>query len=671
MTTDYGTPTQARKKYTGFQTRFLFVLATILIIFSGITVSIIYHHEMKNLEENAFEKTELIMNSIEANRDYVQDVLRPTMYRELGDKRFILEAMSSSYISRMIMENFNKKAHGFIYRRVAINAKNPEYEANPLEADMIKRFRKDPQMAEWQGIIEIASRKYFMRFQPVVFKESCLSCHGKPEDAPEEVTKLYGKTRGYFHEAEKISGVIGVGMPIDLNLERIKKFAIALFAGVVPSIFIVFVIISTFFNRYIAGNLRTILSFFRTNIKDDEGRSIFENSQAMDEIDELTATARTIAEHIHLSQNTLEKYADEILKSKNLLQSVFDGITDPVVLMDRKGKIKVVNKAFRQRYNLSMDQIIDRRPAEFLNRDCCPLACCEDIFVSLPEHPISREIQMAGGEIFLIYIYPIRVDGRETESVVCYVKDITEQKKMETKIQQTEKIASIGQLAAGIAHEINNPLTGISNAVQILQKAGTDETKRREIFDLILTNIGRITRIIDDLRVFSRQERFEGNHFDLVPLIEETLKLLRYQRENDKIEIQFLHANPSCSLRGSKNQFQQLLVNLLLNSSQAITGAGQITVELARIETPVPSAVIKVSDSGCGIPEDQLEQIFDPFFTTKRDWHGTGLGLAVSHRIVQLFKGAIMVTSKVGEGTTFTITLPLETQEENPGIKKN
>ncbi len=659
MTTDNGTPTQARKKYTGFQTRFLFVLATILIIFSGITVSIIYHHEMKNLEENAFEKTELIMNSIEANRDYVQDVLRPTMYRELGDKRFILEAMSSSYISRMIMENFNKKSHGFIYRRVATNAKNPEYEANPLEADMIKRFRKDPQMAEWQGIIELDSRKYFMRFQPVVFKEYCLSCHGKPEDAPEEVTKLYGKTRGYFHEAEKISGVIGVGMPIDLNLERIKKFAIALFAGVVPSIFIVFVIISTFFNRYIAGNLRTILSFFRTNIKDDEGRSIFENSQAMDEIDELTATARTIAEHIHFSQNTLEKYADEILKSKNLLQSVFDGITDPVVLMDCKGKIKVVNMAFRQRYNLSMDQIIDRRPAEFLNRDCCPLACCEDIFVSLPDHPISREIQMAGGEIFLIYIYPIRVNGRETEGVVCYVKDITEQKKMETKIQQTEKIASIGQLAAGIAHEINNPLGVILCHLDLIKDDPTLSPEARADLETIEKHAGNCRTIISDLLKFAHQHVSVKEPISVNALIEEVAFMVGGQFRKQQIDIA-LHLDreiPMVTVDADK--MKQVFLNMLLNSAQAIGENGTITL-LSSYNADSRMVQIVVEDSGPGIPADILDKIFDPFFTTKPPGQGTGLGLSISYGIIQDHNGDITAESLPGKPTRFVISLPAQ-----------
>ncbi len=255
---------------------------------------------------------------------------------------------------------------------------------------------------------------------------------------------------------------------------------------------------------------------------------------------------------------------------------------------------------------------------------------------------------------------PTELPDSKMPMVQVVMRDVTEKHNMEKVLARTEKINALGILTAGIAHEINNPLTGISNAIQILQKTGTDTAKRSEIFDLVLSNISRITRIIDDLRVFSRQERFEGNQFDLVNIIEETIKLLRYQRENDQIETIFSHAKPECILKGSKNQFQQLLVNLLLNATQAISGAGQISVELTCNEVPASTVVIKISATGCGIPEDQLDQIFDPFYTTKRDWHGTGLGLAVSYRIVQLFKGTIQVSSKIGKGTTFTITLPVE-----------
>ncbi len=239
------------------------------------------------------------------------------------------------------------------------------------------------------------------------------------------------------------------------------------------------------------------------------------------------------------------------------------------------------------------------------------------------------------------------------------MRDVTEKYNMEKIISRAEKINSLGILTAGIAHEINNPLAGIANAIHILKRDSIDNAKKDELLELILSNITRISRIIDDLRVFSRQERYEGGSFELVPVIEETLKLLRYQRENDQIEIHFLTNDLKPVIEGSKNQFQQMMINLLLNASQAITGAGQIKVELDRLEN-THSVVIKVSDTGCGIPEDQIDQIFDPFFTTKRDWRGTGLGLAVSYRIIQLLKGTITVSSQVDKGTTFTITMPLK-----------
>ncbi|NCB40042.1 MAG: PAS domain S-box protein, partial [Erysipelotrichia bacterium] len=259
---------------------------------------------------------------------------------------------------------------------------------------------------------------------------------------------------------------------------------------------------------------------------------------------------------------------------------------------------------------------------------------------------------------------PTELTARSAPMVQVVIRDVTEKHNIEKVLSRTEKINSLGILTAGIAHEINNPLTGISNACQILQKEGIDSKKRNEILEHILTNISRITRIIDDLRVFSRQERFDNGLFNPVPVIEETLKLLSYQMEQDKIDIQFDYQSDTFIVTGNKSQFQQLMVNLLLNAYQSITGSGKIRVEITKAEEQANAIAIKVSDTGCGIPLEQLEQIFDPFFTTKRDWTGTGLGLAVSHRIVQLLKGTISVTSKVNEGTTFIVTLPIKTSAD-------
>lgn len=649
---------QSRNRHPGFQAKFLLVLAAILIIFSGLTASTIYHHEMENLEQNAHEKTELVMKAIEANRNYVQDVLRPAMYKELGERRFVLEAMSSSYISRMIMERFNHEVPGFVYRRVAINAKNPAYEANGLETEMIERFQKDGQLKEWQGILAMEGEKYFMRFQPVVFKEACLNCHGDPASAPQEVIDGYGTTRGYGHASGSISGVIGLGMPIDVNLQKIKDFTLALFVGVVPSIIFVYVIINTFFNRYIASNLRNIISFFRTNIRDAEGQTIFDSSQKMDAIEELIAAARTIADQIQTRQSTLEHYAEEILRSKNILQSVFDGITDPVVLLGREGRIKVVNTAFLQRYAMSMQQVVGQKTSDLLANACCPLVLCDDVLAAFPDHPISREIRMPSGEIFLIHFYPIEVQGDKAESLVCYVKDITEQKRLEGKIQNTEKIASIGMLAAGIAHEINNPLGVILCHIDLIKGEADLAPEVRADLEIIEKHAGNCRTIIADLLKFAHQQPTVKEACSLNAIIGDVVAMVGSQFRKQRIRVETFLDDAIPPLVLDKDKIKQVILNILLNSAQAIEEGGTITVS-SRFSEEQQSATLIIEDDGPGIPAEIINHIFDPFFTSKPPGKGTGLGLSVSYGIIRDHNGEISAESSPGKPTRFVIALPV------------
>lgn len=238
------------------------------------------------------------------------------------------------------------------------------------------------------------------------------------------------------------------------------------------------------------------------------------------------------------------------------------------------------------------------------------------------------------------------------------IRDVTEKNNMEKILSKTEKINALGILTAGIAHEVNNPLTGISNATQLLSRPKLPEEKRKDLLELIISNVARISRIIEDLHVFSRRERSEASEFIVSEAIQETLTLIRYQKGKNKIEIDFVNEADEASVKGSKNHFQQIMINLLLNATQAIEEIGTIRVVL-RKSSDQNIAIIQVTDTGCGIPQKQIERIFDPFFTTKIDWNGTGLGLAVSYRLVQILHGTISVKSEVGSGTTFTITLPM------------
>jgi len=251
---------------------------------------------------------------------------------------------------------------------------------------------------------------------------------------------------------------------------------------------------------------------------------------------------------------------------------------------------------------------------------------------------------------------PVTNEGLEIESYLVVIRDITQRLKIEEALIQAEKINSLGILTAGITHEITNPLTCISNSIQILKKDNLAFERKQMLCDSILENINRIVKIVKDLRIFSRPHSSISQEFSIAEVIAETLSLLHYQVKDGRIEIEFKNSSKNQSIFGDRDHFQQVLVNLLVNAIQAIKGTGKITVSLSREGN---NAQIVVEDTGCGIPPDQLGQLFNPFFTTKRDWKGTGLGLAVSYRIVQLFRGTIKVQTAVGKGTSFTISIPL------------
>ncbi|HOY66976.1 MAG TPA: response regulator [Candidatus Ozemobacteraceae bacterium] len=273
---------------------------------------------------------------------------------------------------------------------------------------------------------------------------------------------------------------------------------------------------------------------------------------------------------------------------------------------------------------------------------------------------VDRTVQLSASNQRTLHLEvrcsPIKNAGGETAMLQVVIRDVTQRRSMEEALIQAEKINSLGILTAGIAHEVNNPLTGVSNAVQLLRKSDLAGKRREELCDLILSNIARIVKIVKDLHIFARGQDALPVVFLLQDTIGEAVNLARYQDPGQRITIEWAPPAEPLAIFGDPHQFQQVLINLLLNAFQAITGSGRVRVVLER---QGQSARIEVSDTGCGIPAAQIARVFDPFFTTKRDWKGTGLGLAVSYRIIQLFKGSLTVQSTVGKGSTFVITLPL------------
>jgi signal transduction histidine kinase len=272
---------------------------------------------------------------------------------------------------------------------------------------------------------------------------------------------------------------------------------------------------------------------------------------------------------------------------------------------------------------------------------------------------MTEEIQSAQGEIFLVHYYPIMDERGEVVSIVRNAKDITAEKRVEQRIQHAEKLAALGQLAGGIAHEINNPLGVILCYADLLKGQLADFPQGFKDASTIEKHAVNCQRIVADLLEFARGQETERQPTDLNPTIEEVVRMVepQFRRQHCEIELDLKPGLPLVKI--DANKMKQVYLNLVMNARQAIKDRGVI-----RIQTRYLPEAGKVHlifwDNGIGISPEIIDRIFDPFFSTKKTGDGTGLGLSVSYGIVKDHGGDIQVESEPGQWTRFTIELPAE-----------
>jgi two-component system NtrC family sensor kinase len=242
-------------------------------------------------------------------------------------------------------------------------------------------------------------------------------------------------------------------------------------------------------------------------------------------------------------------------------------------------------------------------------------------------------------------------------AAVTLITDLSERRRFEQQMVQSGKLAAIGELAAGVAHEINNPLFAILGLVEFLLKEVEPGTKPYDRLKLIQQTGLEIKDVVRALLDFARERSDEFETVDLRDVVEQTVDLLRRTSLHKEIEIVARYPAEPLEAFASAGQIKQILLNLVTNAQQAMGETGEIAIELAREDR---AAVIRVSDTGPGIDPDVLDRIFDPFFTTKREIGGTGLGLALSSSIADAHGGTLGAASPAGGGAEFTLRLPLE-----------
>jgi two-component system NtrC family sensor kinase len=235
---------------------------------------------------------------------------------------------------------------------------------------------------------------------------------------------------------------------------------------------------------------------------------------------------------------------------------------------------------------------------------------------------------------------------------------------MQVRMAQSERLASLGMLAAGVAHEVNNPLGGILALTSLTLEDMPRNDPNRECLEEVIRQTERCRDIVLRLLEFSRQSKANRELVDLNDILERTLALIGKQSMFFNVTVVKQYDPELPSVLADRSQFQQVFMNLLMNAAQAMNERGTLTVTTRR-DPAVENVEIAISDTGCGIPPDQIGRVFDPFFTTKASGQGTGLGLSITYGIVTTHGGTIAVQSRQGAGTTFTVRVPMAPVQES------
>ena len=346
----------------------------------------------------------------------------------------------------------------------------------------------------------------------------------------------------------------------------------------------------------------------------------------------------------------------QILLSKRRLQTLFDGITDFILVVDPNYKLVMVNRKLAEWRGLPPEKLVGRNCREGVVGIA---GFCEQCPV--PETFRTGRSQFRewskGDRTYHIWTYPLfGLDGR-VEMVVEHAKDVTEQRRLEKQLIKAEKLATIGLLASGIAHELRNPLNIIEAAryaleLELAQKAPESRNK----LEIIRKNVQRASKIINNLLEFSRHSRYEREQIDVNRLIDSTLSLIEKELSSKSIEVVRDYSEIPPALF-SLDSLKQVFLNIILNAIQAMPNGGRLTIS-TRLSAESGDIEVAFSDTGHGIPEEALPHVFSPFYTTKPAGEGTGLGMYISHTIIRREGGDISVESELGHGTTFTVRLP-------------
>jgi two-component system NtrC family sensor kinase len=372
---------------------------------------------------------------------------------------------------------------------------------------------------------------------------------------------------------------------------------------------------------------------------------------------------RTISSSVALALENAYLYdqvnlrAHELERLKDYSENIIESLTVGVAVLDQSGRVIGWNRVLERTFEKKEETVKGKRLIEVLGEKNFAALFPPDTqqgFRLLSE--ITMEMPSEGKKIFDITKTPLLDNQMDPYGTVIVFEDITEKITMQQQLLTSEKLASIGLLSAGVAHEINTPLTGISSYVQILQKKLTTSS-HSQVLEKIEAQTDRVAKIVKNLLNFARNPSESAfQKVDLNENLQEIISLIDYKLKNMNIDLQ-LDIHPIKPIWAQGERIQQVFINIILNAMDAMPEGGKLKIHLGQTDN---QATVSIEDTGTGIKGQHLPHIFDPFFTTKGIGKGTGLGLSISYAIIKEHEGRITVESESGKGSRFVIFIPMD-----------
>ncbi|MFC1713889.1 ATP-binding protein [Candidatus Poribacteria bacterium] len=477
------------------------------------------------------------------------------------------------------------------------------------------------------------------------------------------------------HESqERVLGAIGIDVSVtdtlaDIARSRFRIIWFALLTAIIASLIIMLLIIyfvnrpvkelTTAMNKVESGDLAADP---HVPVRSDLGK-LGESFNSMsvklrrdiERLESLNETAELLRSRIETADEELREKVVDLTEVRSFNDSILQNMSNGLITTDMDGRIVYFNSAAEAILGYRAQEV-QRQPMKGLFSNLESLASETlrgNTGFTFHETDVVRK---TGSDIPIeVSTSLLKDDSGRATGVIMIFTDLTERREMETQIRRADRLATLGQLATGVAHEIRNPLAGISGAVQILRDDTSKDDQQREILGDIIERINRLNTAISNFLRFARPAPLQLSPVDMNEVVQSVLFLMNKQAETQGISIIEEHDDNLPIVMADSEQMQQVILNIALNALQAIgEDGGQIIFRVLQNDAE-DQIVVEISDTGSGISAENLDQIFDPYFTSKSE--GTGLGLSIAQGVVEEHGGSISVESEVGKGTTFRVRL--------------